>query len=88
MARGKIYPYSLVVADKYSAGYCQVKLNSTAVLKFVYILVETLYLYLSIQPIHLQILCWLMSGAFIFMARSKLMNLNRIMNIFPFIHLF
>ena len=37
MARGKIYPHSLVVADKYSAGYCQVKLGSTAVSIFVYI---------------------------------------------------
>ena len=78
MARGKIYPHSLVVADKYSAGYCQVKLDSTAVSIFVctYILVETLYLYLSIQSIHLQIQCWVLSGAFIFMARSILMNLN------------
>ena len=37
MARGKIYPHSLVVADKYSAGYCQVKLDSTAVSIVVYI---------------------------------------------------
>ena len=35
MARGKIYPHSLVVADKYSAGYCQVKLDSIAVSIFI-----------------------------------------------------
>ena len=60
MARGKIYPHSLVVADKYSAGYCQV----------IFIMC-IMYNVLAITWI-----CWLLSGAFIFMARSRLMNLN------------
>ena len=49
MARGKIYPHSLVVADKYSAGYCQVKLDSTAVSIFVYIYIgwNTIFVFVN-----------------------------------------
>ena len=83
MARGKIYPHSLVVADKYSAGYCQVKLDST-VYMCICIGWNTVFVFVnstntSTNTVLANVRCFYLYGQIYII----LMNLNWFMNMFP-----